>query len=175
MDHRDHVALIRKAVSQKGGVWADFGSGDGAFTLALRELVGKEASIYSIDVNPSSLAVQKIAFREKFPQSNITYMLSDFTHDLPLASLDGIIMANSLHFIKDKKSLLLQIKRYLKKDAKLIIVEYNAQRGNRYVPYPVPFKQLQDMLLECRYTQVEFLAQIPSTFLEQIYAAAAEN
>ena len=38
MDHTDHVNLLRDAVGL-GGTWADFGSGTGAFTLALAELI----------------------------------------------------------------------------------------------------------------------------------------
>ena len=41
MDHADHVRLIRGAVTP-GTTWAELGSGDGAFTLALAELVGSE-------------------------------------------------------------------------------------------------------------------------------------
>ena len=40
MDHTDHVNLIRAGVST-GGVWADFGSGGGAFTLALADVYDK--------------------------------------------------------------------------------------------------------------------------------------
>ena len=35
MNHRDHVNLLRRGVPEPGGVWADLGSGAGAFTLAL--------------------------------------------------------------------------------------------------------------------------------------------
>ena len=37
MQHADHVALLRGGVSSPGGVWADFGAGRGAFSLALAE------------------------------------------------------------------------------------------------------------------------------------------
>jgi len=39
MDHRDHVNLLRGGVQTPSGLWADFGSGAGAFTLALAELL----------------------------------------------------------------------------------------------------------------------------------------
>src|SRR5690554_4106120 len=40
MNHQDHVNLLRPGVPATGGVWADFGAGTGAFTLALAELLG---------------------------------------------------------------------------------------------------------------------------------------
>ena len=47
MDHRDHLGLVRNGVSP--GDWADLGSGEGAFTLALAELLASAGRIYSID------------------------------------------------------------------------------------------------------------------------------
>ena len=49
MDHADHVNLLKPANVVMGGTWADFGAGSGAFTLALRELVGPHAEIYAVD------------------------------------------------------------------------------------------------------------------------------
>ncbi len=46
MNHDDHVALLRGGIAQPGGVWADFGSGTGAFTLALAELIGPTGVIH---------------------------------------------------------------------------------------------------------------------------------
>jgi ubiquinone/menaquinone biosynthesis C-methylase UbiE len=40
MDRQEHINLLRGGVPAPGGVWADFGSGAGAFTLALAELIG---------------------------------------------------------------------------------------------------------------------------------------
>jgi ubiquinone/menaquinone biosynthesis C-methylase UbiE len=49
MNHADHVALLRAGVPGPGGVWADLGSGAGAFTLALADLIGPTGQIYSVD------------------------------------------------------------------------------------------------------------------------------
>ncbi len=54
MDHRDHINLLRGAIPRTRGAWADFGSGDSAFTLALRELLGPEGGIRSIDIDPTN-------------------------------------------------------------------------------------------------------------------------
>ena len=49
MDHADHVALIRAAVTETGGTWADIGAGEGAFTLALADLLGPGGRIVAVD------------------------------------------------------------------------------------------------------------------------------
>jgi tRNA A58 N-methylase Trm61 len=45
MDHQDHIALLRDGVATEYGIWADFGSGTGAFTLALAELLNPSGQI----------------------------------------------------------------------------------------------------------------------------------
>ncbi|HTD19791.1 MAG TPA: class I SAM-dependent methyltransferase, partial [Ktedonobacteraceae bacterium] len=63
MNHEDHVRLLRKGIAEPGGAWADFGSGTGAFTLALADLLGTEGSIYSVDKDRGALKEQERAMR----------------------------------------------------------------------------------------------------------------
>ena len=39
MDHADHLYLLKEGIPTPGGVWGEFGSGRGAFTQALAELI----------------------------------------------------------------------------------------------------------------------------------------
>src|SRR5919112_4913712 len=107
MDHADHVDLLRPANLSAGGTWADFGAGSGAFTLALRELVGPHADIYAVDKDQRALRELEKAHREKFTTSqNIHTVRADFSRTLSLPPLDGIVMANSLHYFKDRQKIL---------------------------------------------------------------------
>src|SRR6478736_1927190 len=106
VNHQDHVRLLRDGVPVAGGVWADFGSGDGAFTLALADLLGPSAQIYSIDRETHSLERQLISMTLQFHDAKVTYLTADFTRPLDLPPLDGVVMANSLHFQKDKTGVL---------------------------------------------------------------------
>ncbi len=171
MTHRDHVFLLKKAITKKGGVWADLGSGDGAFTLALRELVGPDAYIYSVDHDQSTLNNQKKKFNELFPQSHVNFCHADFTKPIILQKLDGLVMANSLHFVKDKLSVLQQMRKYLHHDGRFILVEYNSDVGNSWVPYPISFKTFVDLADQAGFTKPQFLESIPSDFMNEIYSA----
>ncbi len=175
MDHHDHVSLLRNGITQQGGVWADFGSGSGAFTLALRELAGADAEIYSIDRDGGRLREQERAFRQMFPNSNIHFMQQDFSKPLTLPPLDGIVMANSLHYFKDKEKLLRHIAQYLIPGGALILVEYNVDRGNMWVPHPLSWPTFEKLAPRAGFEPPRLLATHPSRFLEGFYSALAQK
>src|SRR5215203_5232122 len=102
MTHEDHISLLRPGIPYPGGIWADLGSGSGAFTLALADLLGPGATIYSVDRDRGALREQEAAMRSRFPAVHVEYVHADFTRPLDLPPLYGIAMANSLHFVKDK-------------------------------------------------------------------------
>ncbi|HET6821767.1 MAG TPA: class I SAM-dependent methyltransferase, partial [Anaerolineales bacterium] len=138
MDHADHVDLLRPAELSAGGTWADFGAGSGAFTLALRELIGPHASIYAVDKDQRALRELEKAHRERFTTSqNIHTVRADFSRTLSLPPLDGIVMANSLHYFKDHEKILRHVRSFLKLNGSLLLVEYNVDSGNPWVPYPL--------------------------------------
>ncbi len=169
MNHADHVHLIRGGVA--GGIWADFGSGAGAFTLALADLLGAGAQIYSIDRDGSALDQQRAALRAQFPDRAVTLLKADFTRKLDLPPLDGALMANSLHFVREKAPVLALIRGYLKPGGRLIIVEYNTDHGNTWVPYPFAFETWQKMAAEIGFKETRLLERRPSRFLGEIYSA----
>ena len=179
MTHRDHVQLIEKGIRpstslRKKQVWADFGSGEGAFTLALRDVTGPEVEIYSLDLNPVSLKEQKRQFDIVFPNTNIHFLTADFTRSLDVPLLDGILAANSIHFVENKLSVFTAIRKRLKKSGKLIVVEYNVDSGNTWVPYPFSYDTFQQIMMQTGFRNTQLLATIPSKFLNEIYAASAE-
>jgi ubiquinone/menaquinone biosynthesis C-methylase UbiE len=171
MQHQDHVNLIRAGIAERGGVWADLGSGSGAFTLALADLLGAEAHIHSVDRDRRSLREQQEAMRARFPQVNVEYLEADFTDRLTLPPLDGILMANSLHFVRDKAPLLAQLRSYLRPSGRLLLVEYNADRGNMWVPYPLSYPAWETFSRQHGFTQTRLLNTVPSRFLREMYAA----
>jgi tRNA A58 N-methylase Trm61 len=173
MNHDDHVALLRGGIETSGGVWADFGSGTGAFTLALADLIGPTGVIYSIDQDRSALAQQVRSLREQFPNSIVHTRPADFTHPIDLPALDGIVMANALHFHRRPEPIVQLLKSYLRPQARFIIVEYNIEQGNNAVPYPVSFRMWEELALRCGFTHTQLLMTRPSRFLKEIYSAVS--
>jgi ubiquinone/menaquinone biosynthesis C-methylase UbiE len=168
--------LLFPAIPAPGGVWAELGSGTGIFTQVLRGLVGPEATIYSVDRDAKALEKQRKAMDERYPGSKITYLQADFTRQLDLPFLDGLLIANALHFVPFERQgqAVKQFAAYLKPDGgKLVIVEYDATRGNPWVPYPVDYDSFQYLAGEAGLIEIRRLAIAPSTFMHAMYSAMA--
>jgi SAM-dependent methyltransferase len=177
MNHTDHVNLLRAGVPalapDRGGVWADIGSGTGAFTLALAELIGPGSAIHSVDRDAGALRTQADAMRRHFPQVTLHTYARDYTRPLALPSLDGIVAANTLHFLRDAAKLqtLRLLKGYLREGGCMLVVEYNIDQGNYAVPHPLPFPAWQKLASEAGFARTELLSTRPSRFLREIYSA----
>ncbi len=171
MNHKDHVALLQNGIPEKGGIWADLGSGSGAFTLALADLVGPTGKMYSIDKDKRALKEQEKAMRSNFPSAHVEYITADFTHPLALPELDGIIMANSLHYVRHKEPVLQLIRSYLRPGGRFILVEYNTGRGNRWVPYPLTYQTWETLARQNGFTDTLLLSTVPSRYFGEIYSA----
>ena len=174
MDHRDHIALLQPAKLPPGGTWADLGAGSGAFTLALRELVGAQATIYAVDRDGVRLGELERAWRMRFGDAtNLHALPADFTQLQNIPLLDGVLMANSLHFYKDKVNVLRQVSRLLKPGGRLLVVEYAVDVGNMWVPYPFSFEKFKGLATEAGFGAPRLLATHPSSFLKGFYSAEA--
>lgn len=173
MNHTDHVNLLRDGIPKPGGVWADLGSGAGAFTLALAELIGPDGIIYAVDKNQASLTELRRAMHTRFPQTILHTLPADFTHPLDLPPLDGVVMANSLHFVRKKDRVLQLVRSYFKPGGRLIMVEYNADQGNVWVPHPFSYPTWESMAQRNGFVETRLLTARPSHFLGEIYSAVS--
>ncbi len=173
MDHNDHVNLLRPA-NLAQGIYADFGAGNGAFTLALREIVGLDSTIHAVDKDKPALHELEKAHRARFHSTERLILLpNDFSHPLSLPRLDGIVMANSLHFFKDKTKILRHVREFLKPNGALLTIEYNVDSGNLWVPYPLTFETYRALAPHAGFSEPRLLAKAPSRFLKEFYSAIA--
>jgi len=175
MNHADHVQLLQDGIHISDGVWADIGSGRGAFTLALADLLDTSGTIISIDMDRSVLQAQQRLLQTHFPDLAVQYHVADFTQKLDLPPLDGVIMANALHFVQGKGSVLRLIHSYLKDTGRLILVEYDTDRGNRWVPYPLSYPTWERLATQHGFVCTRLMQTKPSSFLGQFYSACSEK
>jgi len=168
VDHADHVRLLREGVT-RGGTWADLGAGTGAFTLALAELVGPSGEVIAVDRDRGALHELERALRPG--GATVRTLGADFTKPIAVNSLDGVVMANSLHFVRDKSPVLALVHTMLKPSGRLLLVEYDTDNGNPYVPHPLSFETWRALADAIGFTGTRKLATVPSRFLGRIYSA----
>lgn len=173
MNHKDHVDLLRKGVPGPGGTWADLGCGSGAFTLALAELLGPKAVVYAVDNDPTALERLREGVRRRFPGHEVRALAADFSRPLSLPALDGIVMANSLHFHREKEQIIRSVRGMLRESGRFILVEYNVDRGNPWVPFPLSWRTWQGLAAACGFVHTEKIGARPSSFLREIYSAVS--
>jgi ubiquinone/menaquinone biosynthesis C-methylase UbiE len=165
------TALIRTPLIEwaRPQSWCDLGCGSGAFTTALAQLLAPDSMIHAVDLDPRSLG----HVPDHYDGVEIRKTLGDIgSPSLRLPSVDGILMANTLHFIQDQQALM---RRLLSVSDRFLIVEYERSKPNRWGPYPIGFERLRELLTEAGMERVKKLAIRPSLFGGTMYSALAEQ
>lgn len=176
MKHEDAVDLIADAVTGRDGVWADLGAGSGTFTRALAAVLSSDSRIYAIDRD--SEAVAALAAWASAHAPNVTALAADLTRALDLAALvggplDGILLANALHFVRESDSILARLVESLNPHGRVVLVEYDRRESSRWVPYPIPISGLPALAATAGLSQFTVTASRPSTYQGILYAAWA--
>ncbi|MBD2702811.1 class I SAM-dependent methyltransferase [Spirosoma sp. BT702] len=144
----------------KSATWADLGCGTGLFSKALANLLPPASHIFALDTDQKAL--RNIA---DYNGVSIEPVCQDFvTSEWPFATLDGLLMANSLHYVADKPTFLQKADRYLSEKGCFLLVEYDMDVPNPWVPYPLSYVTLTKLFMEAGYSTIEKIHQMPSRF-----------
>lgn len=111
---------------------ADFGAGSGHYSRAAAAMVGHSGRVYAIDVQEDVLKHLKLNTHVHH-QGIIDTVWGDIeksggTH-LRDASLDAIILANTFFQVENRFGLLGEMKRVLKPEGKLLVVDWAGSYG----------------------------------------------
>ena len=149
--------------------WADLGCGTGTFTLALASLLTKGSMIYAMDTNERALK----DIPDSFENAVIKKLKGNFVTDkLEFDELDGILMANSLHYVKDKPGFIQKVTTHLNTQGCFLLVEYDTNIPNSWVPYPQSFSSLQKLFSRFGFSTVLKLNEQPSIYNRSMMYAA---
>lgn len=178
MKPSEAVALLAEAVPRGAGTWADLGAGDGTLTRALVELLGPNSRIYAVDRDARAVAALARWAAEKAP--NVIPVAADFTGAFELPGLaeprlDGMLLANVLHFVPDADRVLQRLAAWVRPGGRVVVVEYDRRAAKRWVPYPIPPARLAVLAASARVSAPTVTATRPSAFGGTLYVAAAER
>ena len=170
MNSHDAAALIAPAVGDApGSMWADLGAGGGTFTRALRRLLPPSAVVHAVDRDAEAMAALRVA--------GVATHVADFAdaeswRRLALPPLDGIVLANALHFVpaREQGAVLARLAERLVPNGRLVVVEYDDRPASRWVPYPVSFARLAEVVPDTM-TPVARAGDRRSAYGGRMYAA----
>lgn len=166
MELEQAISLIQHPVSGNKTVWADLGCGNGLFTKALAQLLANDSLIYAVDKN--SNALKQVSVRKEIRLQKISL---DFVQaEMPFKNLSGILMANAFHFVKEKHAFISRLFNCLDEKGYFVMVEYNTDVANAWVPYPVSFNNLA-MFFKSYKWEAKKLNELPSRFGGSMYSA----
>jgi SAM-dependent methyltransferase len=171
---REAEDFLAKAVPRTPGVWADLGAGKGTFTHALAEILGPGSTIYAVDHDPDAVATLERAAR--VDGVRIVPILGDFTRALELpdaapGTLDGILLANALHFVAEPARVLKSLARWLRPGGSVVLIEYDRRGANRWVPYPIEQARLAELAEQAGLSAPVIGGSMLSKFSGEIYVA----
>ena len=73
----------------------------------------------------------------------LEFIKADFsTYKFEEDEFNGFMMANSMHFIKDKTALIGRLIKALHPNGRIVIIEYDTDSANNWVPFPISYKRL---------------------------------
>ena len=177
MDASEAAGLVASTVAS-GETWADLGAGSGTFTAALARLVGREGRVYAVEREPRALgALGALAQRQSRDDAPISVVHADFTQRLDLPLLDGVLLANSLHFVaEDEQSpLLRRLAAFLSAQGALVIVEYDNRPRSPWVPFPVSLARLGDLAREAAFATPMVVGRRASDYGGTMYVARLDR
>jgi ubiquinone/menaquinone biosynthesis C-methylase UbiE len=166
----DAAKLIAGArVNGTPETWADLGCGDGTFTLALASILARGSVVHAMDRDGSAL--QEIP--HSYKGTSIVTHDGDFTlPPWPFSALDGVLLANSLHYVRDQSALIRDCRSNLKAHGRFLVVEYDTDKANPWVPYPISVASLERLFAGAGYPSIQMLGTRRSIYQRaRIYAA----
>lgn len=155
MTHDEAVSFIKNAINVSVPEnWADLGCGSGTFTRALIDLLPQESHVTAVDREQEQLNILGVDF-----------VKADFEKDeLALAGLDGILLANAIHYVSEKESLVRKLEILFAGSPRFLIIEYDTDKANPWIPYPISFHQLQILFRNLGYEHISKLNERPSAY-----------
>jgi len=167
MQLSEAISLIQKGIVPHSSpqTWADLGAGKGLFSEALLSILQPGSIIHAVDLH-------KQPDLQHHP--SIIFHQANFVKDkLPIPTLDGILMANSLHYVQEQVACIKQLKTYLRNGAGVfILIEYDTDRANQWVPFPVSFARAQSIFGEAGFSKINKIGERQSVYRrDSIYAA----
>jgi len=145
-ESEEHCSLVLANMGLKPGMTVcDMGCGNGYYTLDIAKAIGKEGTVYAVDIQPEMLRMLRTRAK-KAKLSNIKPTLGTYIDPkLPPDSCDLIVCVDVYHEFSHPEHMLAAMRKALKKDGLLLLVEFRAE--DERVPIKPEHKMTRDQVL----------------------------
>lgn len=123
---------IKKLPIDEASVVADIGAGSGFYTFRIAKRVPK-GKVYAVEIQDSAIKYLKEKSEELGFDNVITVKGSEKSPQLPENSIDLAIMVDVYHELLYPREVLQEIKKSLKPDGKLLLIEYRGEDPEVYI------------------------------------------
>lgn len=123
---------IKKLPIDEASVVADIGAGSGFYTFRIAKRVPK-GKVYAVEIQDSAIKYLKEKSGELGFDNVITIKGSEKSPQLPENSIDLAIMVDVYHELLYPHEVLQEIKKSLKPDGKLLLIEYRGEDPEVYI------------------------------------------
>lgn len=143
--------LLIETMDLKQSDWvADIGAGTGYFSIRISPHVSK-GKVFAVDIQPEMLAIlTKKIKNEKL--DNVTTILGDITQpNLPVNTIDVVLLVDTYHEFSHPFEMMKSIYNALKKNGRLILVEYRGENPE------IPILELHKMTVAQAKKEMNFI------------------
>jgi len=126
--------ILKKVGLSKGMFFADIGCGNGYFTLPASEIVGHLGKVFALDISEEMLYDLQLKIQNSNNSDNINNIkiIKSLENSLPIDNdiIDMAFSSNVLHEVNNPDLFIKEIKRILKLNAKIVIIDWEKNDNN---------------------------------------------
>lgn len=158
--------VIRAIGLREGHTIADIGGGSGYFSRSFAKVVGPTGVVYCCDIATNLLEYLQERAKEENLHNIVTVYAAMDRPMLPLASVDILFICDTNHHLQDRVNYHQGLKKYLKPNGKLVIIDWKKQQQKVGPPpsHNLAKEEVLQELSEAGWTLIK-----EETFLEYQY------
>jgi ubiquinone/menaquinone biosynthesis C-methylase UbiE len=164
--HKQFAHPVRNVAAlgvQPGMKVADFGSGSGAYVLAIAKELQGSGHVYAIDIQKDLLRRTKNE-AEKLGYKNVEVLWGDLEAEngskIADDTLDLVLISNLLFQIGDKRQVIAEAKRILRPNGRLAVIEWSESFGG-LGPHKDDVVTKEQVLTLARAVELSFVKEFP--------------
>jgi SAM-dependent methyltransferase len=161
---------IMKALAFRPGERvADIGAGSGYFTIPVAQAVRPGGVVHALDASPEMLEFLDLRVKAQKIENVRLRRVERDDPQLEPASVDTILMIDTIHYIKDRVEYARKLRRSLAPGGRLVIIDYLPKPMSERPWGPLPEQQIPRQQMDAEMAAAGFTVERSYDFLPEQY------